>query len=64
MLSGSEVCLDYLLLVYLMNHLLIKWDINGHLIPGIIWWYVSVGVSDVDIEVAHGVLEAMGCCES
>ena len=34
------------------------------LTPDIIWWYVSVGVSGVDVEVALGVLEARGCCES
>ena len=34
------------------------------LIPGIIWQYASVGVSDVNVGGALGVLMAIGCCES
>ena len=34
-----------------------KWSF----IPGIIWQYASVGVSDVNVDVALGVLVAIGC---
>ena len=39
-----------------------KMGYKRSLIPGIIWWYVSVDcVSHAEVEVALGVLAARGC---